>query len=81
VPYLNRAIAKESLGVEALARGDRKAAQQLWLSAAADCDAAIERDPKEFAAWWVCVGVCVWAGVCGRVGVRGRGGGWVARDD
>lgn len=52
VPYLNRAIAKESLGVAAAARGDSPAAQALWRSALADCDAAIERDSKEFAAWF-----------------------------
>ena len=52
MPYLNRAIAKESLGVAAAARGDSPAAQALWRSALADCDAAIERDSKEFAAWF-----------------------------
>lgn len=52
VPYLNRAIAKESLGVAAAARGDAPGALALWRSALADCDAAIERDAKEFAAWF-----------------------------
>ncbi len=52
VPYLNRAISKESLGVAAAARGDDPGAYALWRSALADCDAAIERDPKEFAAWF-----------------------------
>lgn len=52
VPYLNRAVAKESLGVHAAASGDAGAALALWRSAAEDCDAAIERDPKEFAAWF-----------------------------
>ncbi|KAL4458527.1 hypothetical protein ABPG75_013392 [Micractinium tetrahymenae] len=52
VPYLNRAIAKESQGVAAAAGGDVSRAQALWRSALADCDAAIERDAKEFAAWF-----------------------------
>jgi tetratricopeptide (TPR) repeat protein len=52
VPYLNRAISKEALGVEAAAAGDRTAALQLWRSAAADCDRAIELDEREFAAWF-----------------------------
>ena len=52
VPYLNRAISKEALGVEAAASGDRAAALQLWRSAAADCDRAIELDGREFAAWF-----------------------------
>lgn len=49
VPYLNRAIAREALGAEAEAAGDAARAQALWGAALADCDAAIDRDPKEFA--------------------------------
>ncbi|PSC71431.1 condensin complex subunit 3 [Micractinium conductrix] len=52
VPYLNRAISKETLGVRAAEEGDRLGALALWRSAAADCDAAIERDVAEFAAWF-----------------------------
>jgi tetratricopeptide (TPR) repeat protein len=52
VPYLNRAIAKETLGVQAAAGGDPTGALALWRSAAADCDRAIELDPAEFAAWF-----------------------------
>jgi tetratricopeptide (TPR) repeat protein len=52
VPYLNRAIAREQLGVDALDDGDPAAAAALWARAIADCDAAIERDPAEFAAWF-----------------------------
>lgn len=58
VPYLNRAISKETLGVRAAEEGDRLGALALWRSAAADCDAAIERDVAEFAAWWVMCGMC-----------------------
>jgi len=49
VPYLNRAIAREQLGLDA---ADPAAAARLWAAAIADCDAAIERDPREFAAWF-----------------------------
>lgn len=49
VPYLNRAIAYEQLGLEAASTADRSA---LWDKAIADCDAAIEADPREFAAWF-----------------------------
>jgi hypothetical protein len=42
VPHLNRAIAKETLGVEAAAQGQRSKAVELWESAAADCDRATE---------------------------------------
>lgn len=52
VPYLNRAISKEALGVQAAASGDSSRALDLWQSAAADCDRAIELDPKEYAAWF-----------------------------
>lgn len=52
VPYLNRAIAKETLGVAAADGGDTDGALALWRSAAADCDRAIELDPAEFAAWF-----------------------------
>jgi len=52
VPYLNRAIAKETLGVQAAQRGDSQGAQDLWRSAAADASRAIELDPKEFAAYF-----------------------------
>ena len=52
MPYLNRAIAKETLGVEAAQRGDSQGAQALWRSAAEDASRAIELDPKEFAAWF-----------------------------
>ena len=52
VPYLNRAIAKETLGVEAAQRGDSPGAQALWRSAAEDASRAIELDPKEFAAYF-----------------------------
>ncbi|PRW60068.1 tetratricopeptide repeat [Chlorella sorokiniana] len=52
VPYLNRAIAKETLGVQAAQRGDSQGAQTLWRSAAEDASRAIELDPKEFAAWF-----------------------------
>jgi tetratricopeptide (TPR) repeat protein len=50
VPYLNRAIARESLGVRLAEAGQPEAAAALWADALADCDAAIARDPKEFAA-------------------------------
>ncbi|KAI3435885.1 hypothetical protein D9Q98_001943 [Chlorella vulgaris] len=52
VPYLNRAVAKEALGVAAAAAGDSAGALAMWQSAAADCDRAIELDGKEFAAWF-----------------------------
>lgn len=52
VPYLNRAIALEELGLQAAAEGRSGDAQERWLEALADCDSAIERDAKEFAAWF-----------------------------
>lgn len=52
MPYLNRAIAKETLGVQAAQRGDSQGAQDLWRSAAADASRDIELDPKEFAAYF-----------------------------
>ena len=52
MPYLNRAIAKETLGVEAAQRGDSQGAQALWRSAAEDASRAIELDPSEFAAYF-----------------------------
>lgn len=52
VPYLNRAIAYESLGVESAAAGDVARAQQLYEQAAADCSRSILLDPAEFTAWF-----------------------------
>ena len=49
MPYLNRAIAREQLGVERAAAGNSGAAAQLWEAAVADCDAATQHDPQEFA--------------------------------
>lgn len=62
MPYLNRSISKEVLGVEAAAAGNTQRAQQLWRSAADDCSKAIELDPKEFAAWFDRRAACVAAG-------------------
>lgn len=52
VPLLNRAIAFEQLGVDAQSSGDSTKATGLWERAVEDCNAAIERDPKEFAAFF-----------------------------
>ncbi|KAG2501266.1 hypothetical protein HYH03_001072 [Edaphochlamys debaryana] len=52
VPYLNRAIALEELGVQLSAQGQQAEAGRRWGEALADCDAAIERDRQEFAAWF-----------------------------
>ncbi|GAB4821919.1 hypothetical protein N2152v2_008965 [Parachlorella kessleri] len=52
VPYLNRALAVEQLGVDRAEEGSERAARQLWEGALADCDAAIQRDSREFAAWF-----------------------------
>lgn len=63
VPYLNRAVAREQLGVERQASGAQGPAVELWRAAMADCDAAVERDPQEFAgvAW---AGGSVYSGAC-----------------
>ncbi|PNW77445.1 hypothetical protein CHLRE_10g436850v5 [Chlamydomonas reinhardtii] len=50
VPYLNRAIALEELGLQLQGQGRPEEASARWLEALADCASAIERDPKEFAA-------------------------------
>lgn len=52
VPLLNRAIALEQLGLDLEAQGQHDAAVVRWQAAVADCDAAIQRDPKEAAAWF-----------------------------
>lgn len=52
VPYLNRAIALEELGVHAEEAGQAGQARDRWQAALADCEAAIARDPTEFAAWF-----------------------------
>jgi len=53
VPYLNRAIALEQLGVDIQeAGGQQEQARQRWQEAEADCEAAISRDSQEFAAWF-----------------------------
>lgn len=52
MPYLNRAISYEALGVEAAERGDAAGAAELWRKALADCSRAVELDPQEFAAWF-----------------------------
>eukprot|EP00891_Asterochloris_glomerata_P007688 jgi/Astpho2/7688/Aster-x0780 len=52
VPFLNRALASEQLGVEAASSGRQQEAQQHYKRAVADCQAAIDRDPKEAAAWF-----------------------------
>ncbi|PNH11406.1 UDP-N-acetylglucosamine--peptide N-acetylglucosaminyltransferase [Tetrabaena socialis] len=52
VPYLNRAIALEELGLQLEAQGRAEEAGARWLEALADCDSAIQRDSKEFAAWF-----------------------------
>lgn len=52
VPHLNRAIALEQLGVDAMDRNDSKAANAYWEKAVDDCNIAIEADPKEFAAYF-----------------------------
>lgn len=52
VPYFNRAIAKEALGVQAAAAGNTGRAQELWQSALQDCSRATELDPSEWAAWF-----------------------------
>ncbi|DBA96166.1 hypothetical protein WJX77_001862 [Trebouxia sp. C0004] len=52
VPYLNRALAEEQLGVDADEHNQHQEAQVQYSGAVKDCDLAIERDPKEFAAWF-----------------------------
>ncbi|KAK9810839.1 hypothetical protein WJX73_000709 [Symbiochloris irregularis] len=52
VPYLNRALAYEQLGVDADTSGDSSQAAGYFRQAIDDCDAAVQRDPKEFAAWF-----------------------------
>lgn len=52
VPYLNRAVALEQLGVDQEAAGNNQGALRLWQEAMRDCDAATQRDPQEFAAWF-----------------------------
>lgn len=54
VPYLNRAISKEALGVQAAASGDSSRALDLWQSAAADCDRAIEVGSRR-GGWLTCL--------------------------
>ncbi|KXZ42289.1 hypothetical protein GPECTOR_167g170 [Gonium pectorale] len=56
VPYLNRAIALEQLGLQLAAEGRPAEAGERWQEALADCDSAIARDGKEFAAWFNKVG-------------------------
>ncbi|MEW5304103.1 MAG: hypothetical protein WDW36_006737 [Sanguina aurantia] len=51
VPYLNRALALEQLGVDEEAK-QAGSGLPLWTSAMRDCNDAIERDPQEFAAWF-----------------------------
>lgn len=52
VPYLNRALAEEQLGVDADEQGQHQLAQEQYAGAVKDCNLAIERDSKEFAAWF-----------------------------
>jgi len=52
VPYLNRALAEEQLGVDAEQQDQHQHALSQYSSAVKDCNDAIERDPKEFAAWY-----------------------------
>ncbi|GLC41189.1 hypothetical protein PLESTB_001528700 [Pleodorina starrii] len=52
VPYLNRAIALEELGLQLEREGRPAEAGDRWQEALADCDSAIARDAKEFAAWF-----------------------------
>lgn len=52
VPFLNRAIAYETLGVRAAEGGDASGAVTLWQRALADCSRAVELDPAEFSAWF-----------------------------
>ncbi|GFR42536.1 hypothetical protein Agub_g3442, partial [Astrephomene gubernaculifera] len=52
VPYLNRAIALEQLGVLAAAAARPEEAHACWQHALSDCDTALQLDPKEAAAWF-----------------------------
>ncbi|GIL71804.1 hypothetical protein Vretimale_761 [Volvox reticuliferus] len=52
VPYLNRAIALEELGLQLEREGLPAEALVRWREALADCDSAIARDAREFAAWF-----------------------------
>ncbi|KAK9811641.1 hypothetical protein WJX72_007483 [[Myrmecia] bisecta] len=52
VPLLNRALAEEQLGANAAELGQSADALQHYRQAIQDCQAAIQRDPKEFAAWF-----------------------------
>lgn len=52
VPYLNRALAEEQMGVDADEQNQHQEAQEQYTGAVQDCDQAIARDPKEFAAWF-----------------------------
>ncbi|EFJ52362.1 hypothetical protein VOLCADRAFT_86720 [Volvox carteri f. nagariensis] len=52
VPYLNRAIALEELGLQLAREGHVEEAGARWREALADCDSAISRDVREFAAWF-----------------------------
>lgn len=52
MPYLNRAIAKEQVGLEEAEHGHDATAVELWEQAISDCDRAIQLDPKEYAAWF-----------------------------
>ncbi|EIE21375.1 TPR-like protein [Coccomyxa subellipsoidea C-169] len=52
VPYLNRAIAEEQLGVNAASSGNQAEAERHYEAALRDCRDAQDRDSKEFAAFF-----------------------------
>ncbi|GLI63962.1 hypothetical protein VaNZ11_007129 [Volvox africanus] len=52
VPYLNRAIALEELGLQLERVGRPAEAGVRWREALEDCDSAIALDAREFAAWF-----------------------------
>ena len=52
VPHLNRAIAFEQVGLDAMKSGDEASAARYWNQAIDDCNYAIGADPSEFAAYF-----------------------------